>query len=65
MIIDTEACFKISQANQDFPSVRREVDKRGWVILTKNSKPKYLMFNIDALSKIEKKKLQEILDIHY
>ena len=47
MIIDTNNIFSMTQANQNFSSVTRTVDKTGEAIVFKNNKPKYLVVDIE------------------
>ena len=43
MIIDTDNIFSVTQANQNFSTVARAVDKNGKAIIFKNNKPKYII----------------------
>ena len=47
MIIDTNNIFSMTQANQNFSSVARTVDKAGEAVVFKNNKPKYLIVDIE------------------
>ena len=47
MIIDTNQIVTVTEANQNFSRVTRIADKTGQVIIFKNSRPQYLLVNID------------------
>ena len=47
MYIDTNTIFSMTQANQNFSSVARSVDKNGEAVVFKNNKPKYLIIDIE------------------
>ena len=47
MLINTDNIFSMTQANQNFSSVARTVDKTGEAVVFKNNKPKYLVVDID------------------
>ena len=47
MYIDTKTIFSMTQANQNFSSVARSVDKNGEAVVFKNNKPKYLIIDIE------------------
>lgn len=47
MLINTDSIFSMTQANQNFSSVARTVDKTGEAVVFKNNKPKYLVVDID------------------
>ncbi len=47
MLIDTDNIFSMTQANQNFSSVARTVDKTGEAVIFKNNKPKYLVVDLD------------------
>ena len=47
MLINTNAIFSMTQANQNFSAVARTVDVRGEAVVFKNNKPKYLILDMD------------------
>ena len=47
MLIDTNNLFSMTQANQNFSSVARCVDKNGEAVVLKNNKPKYLVVDME------------------
>lgn len=48
MYINTDAIFSMTQANQNFSSVARMVDKKGEAVVFKNNKPKYLIVDMET-----------------
>ncbi len=48
MYINTDTFFSMTQANQNFSSVARTVDKMGEAVVFKNNKPKYLIVDMDS-----------------
>lgn len=47
MYINTDTIFSMTQANQNFSSVARSVDRNGEAVVFKNNKPKYLVIDMD------------------
>lgn len=47
MIIDTNQIVTVTEANQNFSRVTRIADKTGQAVIFKNSRPQYLLVNID------------------
>ena len=52
MIINTDAIFSMTQANQNFSVVARAVDREGEAIVFKNNKPKYLVVNLENSNRL-------------
>lgn len=48
MYINTDTIFSMTQANQNFSSVARAVDKKGEAVVFKNNKPKYLIVDMES-----------------
>ena len=48
MLIDTNTMFSMTQANQNFSTISRSVDKNGKAVILKNNKPKYLVVDIES-----------------
>lgn len=46
-MINTDAIFSMTQANQNFSLVARTVDRNGEAVVFKNNKPKYLVLNME------------------
>lgn len=62
MLIDTKNMISITEANQNFSKVTKQVDKNGSVVIFKNNKPKYVVSNVDEfeLQLTENEKLEII-----
>lgn len=52
MMINTDAIFSMTQANQNFSLVARTVDRDGEAVVFKNNKPKYLVLNMESSERI-------------
>ncbi|MBQ3662244.1 MAG: type II toxin-antitoxin system Phd/YefM family antitoxin [Firmicutes bacterium] len=53
MIIDTEKILSMTEANQNFSRAAKMADKFGEIVIFKNNKPKYVLYNVDASPQIE------------
>ena len=47
MYINTDTIFSMTQANQNFSSIARAVDRNGEAVVFKNNRPKYLVVNME------------------
>ena len=47
MLIDSNTIFSMTQANQNFSRIARTADKEGKAVVFKNSKPKYMVIDLD------------------
>jgi antitoxin Phd len=47
MTIDTKQIVTITQAQHNFSRVAQIADKNGHVIILKNNKPKYILYDLD------------------
>ena len=52
MMINTDAIFSMTQANQNFSLVARTVDRNGEAVVFKNNKPKYLVLNLENSERV-------------
>ena len=53
MMIDTNAIISVSEANQNFSRVTRIADRTGRVVIFKNNKPKYVLYDMEQSPEIE------------
>ena len=53
MMIDTNSIISVSEANQNFSRVTRMADRTGRVIIFKNNKPKYVLYDTEQVPEIE------------
>ena len=56
MLIDTDAMFSMTEANQNFSKVAKKVDEFGSAVILKNNTPRYLVLDFN---KINDEKLQK------
>lgn len=60
MMIDTKNLISLTDANQNFSKVAKQVEKNGSVVILKNNKPKYIVLeyeNADFLSLTDNEKI--------
>lgn len=62
MLVNTQKIVSISQANQNFSKIAKLVDEDKSVVIMKNNKPKYILFDFEQFSK-EALSEEENLDI--
>ena len=53
MTIDTKTIISVSEANQNFSRVTRIAEKNGQAVIFKNSKPKYMLVDLDVSPMID------------
>ena len=53
MQINIDNLVSITEANQNFSKVARQVDEKGNVIILKNNKPKYIVIDIEDYKRID------------
>ena len=53
MLVDTHNLISITEANQNFSRVTRLADANGEVIIFKNNKPKYILYDIETSPQLE------------
>ena len=47
MLINTDTIFSMTQANKNFSTIARAVDRNGEAVVFKNNRPKYLVVNME------------------
>ena len=47
MLIDANEIVSVTEANQNFSKVTKMVDQKGQVVIFKNNKPKYSLYDIE------------------
>ena len=62
MTIDTKNLISITEANQNFSKVVKQVEQDGNVIILKNNKPKYIVSNLEE-SKTQNSSEMQMLKI--
>ena len=52
MMINTDAIFSMTQANQNFSLVARAAERDGEAVVFKNNRPKYLVLNLENSERV-------------
>ena len=52
MLIDTENLISMTEANQNFSKVVRQVDENGLAVILKNNRPKYMVVDFEEYSSV-------------
>ena len=53
MTIDTKTIVSVTEANQNFSRVTRIAEKNGQAVIFKNTKPKYMLVDLDVSPMID------------
>lgn len=53
MLIDTNNIISVSEANQNFSKATRIAEATGQVVIFKNNRPKYILYDLDSSPQIE------------
>ena len=53
MIIDTEKILSVTEMNQNFSRAAKMADRFGQVVIFKNNKPKYVLYDLESSPQIE------------
>ena len=48
MLINSDSMISVSEANQNFSRVTRMADRNGQVVILKNNKPKYILYDVES-----------------
>ncbi len=54
MIINSNAMASLTEANQNFSKIARQVDENGKVVILKNNSPRYVVLDISRYEQMEK-----------
>lgn len=60
MIIDSEAMASLTEANQNFSRIARQVDEKGKVVILKNNAPRYVVLDISRYEQMEKAEFEKL-----
>ena len=52
MLIDSDRILSITEANQNFSKVAKMADQYGDVVIFKNNKPKYVLYDIESIPQV-------------
>ena len=53
MVIDTNNILSVSEATQNFSRAARMAEAAGQVVIFKNNRPKYVLYDLDTSPQIE------------
>lgn len=53
MLINTSHILSVSEANQNFSRATRMAEASGQVVIFKNNRPKYILYDLDSSPQIE------------
>ena len=60
MLINTNHILSVSEANQNFSRAARMAEASGQVVIFKNNRPKYILYDLDASPQIEMSEEEKI-----
>lgn len=60
-MIDSKNIMSITDVNQNFSKAIKEVERLGQVVIFKNNKPRYVLYDIDQSPQIEMSDDEKIL----
>lgn len=60
MVIDTNNILSVSEANQNFSRAARMAEAAGQVVIFKNNRPKYVLYDLDTSPQIEMSEEEKI-----
>ncbi len=52
MLIDSDRILSITEANQNFSKAAKMADQYGDVVIFKNNKPKYVLYDIESIPQV-------------
>ena len=52
MMIDSEKILSVTEVNQNFSKAAKMADQYGNVVIFKNNKPKYVLYDIDSCPQV-------------
>ncbi|MCQ2401344.1 MAG: type II toxin-antitoxin system Phd/YefM family antitoxin [Lachnospiraceae bacterium] len=61
MLINTDSIISITEANQNFSRAVKLVEENGEVVVFKNNKPKYIIYDIEQNPQIEMSDEEKVL----
>ena len=63
MVIDTKQIVSMTEANQNFSRIARLIDEYEKVVIMKNNKPKYVVFDLEKKQPLDLTEDEEFLII--
>ena len=53
MLVETNQILSVTEANQNFSRAARMAEANGQVVIFKNNRPKYVLYDLDSSPQIE------------
>ena len=63
MTIDTNTMISITEANQNFSRIAREVDEKGTAVILKNNVPRYLIIDFSQAESAQAAENEDVMEI--
>ncbi|MEA5002040.1 MAG: type II toxin-antitoxin system Phd/YefM family antitoxin [Christensenella sp.] len=60
MMINSDAMASLTEANQNFSRIARQVDEKGKVVILKNNSPRYVVLDISRYEQMEKAEFEKL-----
>ena len=60
MMINSDAMASLTEANQNFSRIARQVDEKGKVVILKNNTPRYVVLDISRYEQMEKAEFEKL-----
>ena len=63
MLVNTKSLFSMSEANQNFSRIAREVDEKGTAVILKNNVPRYLIIDFSQAESAQAAENEDVMEI--
>ena len=63
MLVNTNSLFSMSEANQNFSRIAREVDEKGTAVILKNNVPRYLIIDFSQAESAQAAENEDVMEI--
>ena len=63
MLVNTNSLFSMSEANQNFSRIAREVDEKGTAVILKNNVPRYLIIDFSQAESAQAAEDEDVMEI--
>ncbi|MGI6153961.1 MAG: type II toxin-antitoxin system Phd/YefM family antitoxin [Christensenellaceae bacterium] len=60
MMINSDAMASLTEANQNFSRIARQVDEKGKVVILKNNSPRYVVLDISRYEQMERAEFEKL-----
>ncbi len=59
-MINSDAMASLTEANQNFSKIARQVDEKGKVVILKNNSPRYVVLDISRYEQMERAEFEKL-----